>query len=78
MKTYDFDFFSNHFNSDEYCHLIDVTVSVVITGGESVIDEIEIYDKSAELYRDISDFPEKERREIEDKVKDILEGNHEE
>lgn len=55
MKTIEFDFFSDHFASEDLCHIIVVTAAVV--DREVMYSTMVIYDSTSDIYRSMDDFP---------------------
>jgi hypothetical protein len=76
MRTFEFDFFSDSFNKDGLCNIIVVTCDLKYDSVLEMdcVEDMQIYDSSENKYRRLEDFPEKERDEIENRVREHLYG----
>lgn len=75
MKTVEFDFFSDHFSSDDLCHII--VVSAAVTDNFVHEHSMVIYDSTADCYRKLEDFSPEEQVKIDQLIEEYSTGgNH--
>ena len=76
MRTFEFDFFSDNFNSDGLCNIIVVTCDVKYdsTLEMDCVEDMQIYDSSDNKYRKIEEFSKKEQDKIERTIKEYIYG----